>query len=350
MRQVVLLILVTLVVTFSTAYARGPYVMATVPGDSNPTVKVAVLDDPANPYRGQYSSLDRWAYEHYSSYVTGENKFFFDLALPNIEEDMKALGLAAKTMTFCSFVELSADGKVAYMVPTLDYTKDPATPELCQPQTLGEVLLPHDYSYPPKENTLPYFWSIGLQDKSVMEEYHRAISTWIAPYYPKITDWMVTNGKDGDLYTFLPDGGVIISSPEVKDDSDHRQSDMRWYKADGNLIKQMNGDYMSWERLISDITWGGENPYMRHKTHFDKSGRKTGTSNNSTGTGRYRAYVNEDHSGFLAVVDYWQNKVLTPEDGDLTQLLVDPYPYFNFIDYIEVVQVYQAQQASLNKS
>ena len=346
MRQVVLVIVI-LVMTTSMAYAREtPYVRATVPGDDNPTIKVAALDDPANPYCGQYSPLDQWAYEHYSSYVTIDNKFYFDLALPNIEEDMKALGLDVGTMTFCSFVELAPDGEIAYMIPTLGYTKDPGVPELFQPQTLGKVLLSHDYSYPPKENTLPYFWSIGLQDKSAVEEYHRAISTQLAPYYPKITDWMVANGKDGDLYTFLPDGGVIISSPEVKNDFNHRQSDMRWYGADGSLVKQATSDYMGWEQLISDISWGGDNPYVRQKTHVEKSGRKTGTSNNSAGTGRYRAYINESRDGFIAVVDYWQNKVLTPEvDGDLTQLLIDPYPYFNQINFSEVAEVRLAQQA-----
>jgi hypothetical protein len=345
-----MLAIVVLMMTISVAYARDPYVMATVPGDNNPTIKVATLDDPANPYRGQYSLFDKWAYEHYTSYVTSDNKFYFDLALPNIEEDMKKLGLDADTMTTCSFVELDSTGEVGYMIPTLGYTKSSATPELCQPETLGEVLLTQDRSYPPKDNTMPFFWSIGLKDSAAIEEYHQIVSTWLAPYYPKITSWMVAGGKDGDLYTFLPDGGVIISSPEIKNDYSHRQSDMRWYRADGSLVKQMGGDYMDWERLTSDIEWGGDNPYLQHKTHFEKSGRKTGTSNNSAGTGRYRAYINEGRDGFVAVVDYWQNKVLTPEDGDLTKLLVDPYPYFNHINYSEVVQVHQAQQALAGES
>src|SRR5690606_2147234 len=163
-----------------------------------------------------------------------------------------------------------------------------------------------------------------------------ASSRWLGPSYPCIPDWMIARRQVGDKYFFLPDGGLVIATPEIKGDFRYRQSMLSRYDRDGQLIQQDTGDYMSWERvLLFQANVGRDSPYYVSTNHYDESGGLTGVSNNLSSTGRYTAYRAADSQDFLAVVDYWQGKILTPADGDLTQLPIDPYPVFNMQDYEE---------------
>jgi hypothetical protein len=348
MRQVVLLVIALLVMMSSVAYARGDYVTATVFGDKSPTIQVVSLDEPSNPYWGKYSKLDRWAYDNFSYYVTNENYSTIQLTAPNIEQTLKNQGVNVKIMTYKSYVELDKnDPDKGYLVPIMAFMEgDPVMPG---PSTLGEAFGSHSSTQ--EEDKRPYFWSIGIQDESAEREYAEAISVWLAPVYPKIPEWMVTVGHAGDIYNLLPDGGVVVAVPDVKNDFSQRKSQLFRYDASGNVLKQAPGDYMDWESvMLNDVRIGKDNPYLTHKQHFSESGRLSGTSSNIACTGRYRTYRNDTRDGFLAVVDYWQGKVLTPADCDLNKLIVDPYPYFGMVDYEEIVRVYKAQQALASKS
>lgn len=341
-KHVVLLVIAIILGTAPVAHARGAYVAATTPGDKNPTIEVASLDDPGSPYWGKYSKLDHWACDNFTSYINNDNYWTIQLTVPNIEKALKAKGISVKIVTHKSYIELDATGAKGYMVPTLAYLDSPSS--LFQPRTLGEAVL-SDKS-PTEEDKRPYFWSLGIQDEAAETEYDEEIAAWLAADYPSIPEWMVTVGHDGDQYSFLPDGGVVIADPDVHDDFSQRESQITRYDASGKVLKQARGDYMGWEQLmLNDVTVGPDNPYFVTTEHVEASGRRTGTSNNIWGTGRYLTYRNAARDGFLAVKDYWQGKLLTPADGDLTKLMVDPYPYFGMVDYGEIVRVHKAQQA-----
>jgi hypothetical protein len=342
MKRFSLMVIAMLVVASSAAYARDTYVMAYAPGDKNPTIEVVGLDDPGSPYYGKYSKLDRWAFDNFCYHVNDENYVMVQLSVPNIEHALKDRGIVLKITTHRSYVELDKAGQKGYLVPELAYLDQPSN--LSEPQTLGEAALSHKSVE--EVDQRPYFWSLGIEDEAAVAEHSAAVSAWLAPVYPAIPEWMVTMGHEGELYSFLPDGGVVISDPDVKDDFSKRDSHITRYDAGGNVLKQADGDYMSWERLmLNDVKLEPGSPYFVKQEHTEASGRSTGASNNILGTGRYQTYRNAERDGFLAVIDYWQGKVLTPADGDLTKLTVDPYPYFGRVDYAEVARVYQAQQA-----
>ena len=104
---------------------------------------------------------------------------------------------------------------------------------------------------------------------------------------------------------------------------------------------------MTWEsQLLFDPPRGHGSPYFREKEHYDKSGRLTGTGNNIRNTSRYTLFVNDERDGFLAVIDYWEGKILTPGETDLAQLKLDPYPLFQAVDYDAVAWVHETQEAS----
>ena len=342
MKQIILAVIVFLMMATTVAHARDPYAGAIVPGDRNPTIQVVPLDDPSNPYRDSYTQMDHWAFNNFSRYVTDENYANTQLTTSGINDKMKEQGLNQELMVRRSVIELAPSGDKGYLVPVLSFTsEDP----VFTPRTLGESLF--GTHKPAEKDNRPYFWSVGLVDNLAQTEYESAISTWLAPAYPSIPDWMIAKGQEGDKYFFLPDGGLVIATPEVKGDFGQRQSVLSRYDQDGQLLQQESGDYMSWERvMLFQANVGPNSPYYVSTKHYDESGGLTGVSNNLSSTGRYTAYRDSDSDGFLAVVDYWEGKILTPADGDLTQLPIDPYPIFNIQDYEEVLRIYTAQQGT----
>ncbi len=342
MKRVVVVWIALTVLSVSVAQAKNTYVSAFVPGDSSPTIKVAALDDPASPYFGQYSALDQWVLDNVCYYINDENCTSMQLAVPNIERALKNRGLSFNIETYRSMVELNAAGDTGYLVPILAFLEREHQP--AAPRTLGDATSPGKREAP--ADPQPYFWSLGIEDEAALAEYHAAISTWLAPDFPPLAEWVVAAGRDGDQYSFLPDGGVVICALEVKDDLSQRQSLITRYDAGGNVLKQAPGDYMDWERLmLNDIKLGKDNPYFMNKELFAESGRKLGSTNNILQTGRYMTYRNAERDGYVAVIDYWLGKVFTPADGDLNQLPLDPYPYFGMVDHEEIARIYAAQQA-----
>jgi hypothetical protein len=339
MRQIIIVVATILMMVASVTYARDSYVRALVLGDKNPTIEVVPLDDPNNPYRDDYTLFDHWVFDNFSSYVTDDNYWTTQLTMPNIEEGLKDQGVELKVMVCRSVVELDSTGERGYLVPVLDFTKE--APKLT-PSTLGEVLL--GSHKPSEQDTRPYFWSVGIEDQRAKAEYQAVVSKWRALTYPHIPEWMIAKGQEGDKYFFLPDGGVVVATPEVKNDFSHRMSFLSRYDAEGELLQQEMGDYMNWEEvLLYQVDIGRGSPYYMSVEHYDISGRKIGIVNNIASTGRYTTFRNAERDGFLAVVDYWQGKILTPADSDLTQLPLDPYPIFNMQDYEEVVRMFHAQ-------
>jgi hypothetical protein len=343
MYRIALIIIALITIASSMAYARDTYVMAIAHGDQNPTIKVLGLDDPSNPYRDQYSLLDRWAFDNFARYMNDDNYWPMQMTVPEIEQGLKDRGITLDIETYRSVVELDASGQQGYLVPLLAVEDD--TPALGQARTLGQWLLdpPHN---PGATDDRPYFWSMGIQDEQALAQYREATAAAIAPLFPPLKEWMIAIGHEGDLYSFLPDGGLVLAVPVVKDDFSQRQAQLFRYDAEGKLLKQVAGDYMDWcSKLLFEPPHGTGAPYLRFKEHPEASGRNAGTSGNISSTGRFTTYINEQRDGFLAVIDYWQGKVLTPADGDLAALVVDPYPYFGSEDYATVLRVYQAQQA-----
>lgn len=342
MKQIFFTISALLMVSTAVAHARDPYAGAIVPGDRNPTIEVVPLDDPSNPYRDSYTQMDHWAFNNCSYHVTDENCFYIQRTTSDINRELKDRGVGLEWIARRSVVELDPSGEKGYLVPVLSsINEDP----VISPRTLGEAF--HGSQEPEEKDSRPYFWSVGVADDLAQADYLKAISAWLAPAYPSIPDWMIARGQEGDKYFFLPDGGLVIATPEVKGDFGKRKSLLSRYDRDGQLLQQETGDYMSWERILlfqADV--GRDSPYYVTTNHYSESGGLTGVSNNISSTGRYTAYRDTESDGFLAVVDYWEGKILTPADGDLTQLPLDPYPIFNMQDYEEVLRIYNAQNAN----
>ncbi|MCB1218183.1 hypothetical protein KDL44_12375 [bacterium] len=340
MKHSILTILAFLALATSVAQARDPYAGAIVPGDLNPTIEVVPLDDPSNPYRDSYTQMDYWAFNNFAHHMTDQNCVQTQRTTSEVNDDARARGLDVEWITRRSVVELDPSGTKGYLVPVLSFLND--DPGFA-PRTLGEAFYGSQQATEP--DTRPYFWSLGVADELALAEYDTAVRGWLAPAYPSIADWMIDRGMEGDKYFFLPDGGLVIATPEVKGDFSQRKSVLSRYDQAGQLLQQESGDYMSWERiLLYQEHVGRDSPYYVSTKHYDVSGGLTGVGNNLSSTGRYTAYRDPDSNGFLAVVDYWQGKILTPADADLTQLPLDPYPVFNMQDYEEVLRIYRAQQ------
>lgn len=339
----ILSVLVALLATVSQAWAAS-YVEATVPGDRNGTVPVVALDDPANPYRGQYSSLDEWAFAHYSYFINRENVGSFDISLQSLNEDLKAHGLDGRFTIWQTIVELDPKTGNGYALPLEVYNERQAQ-QGYTPATLNELITRRKTET--ERDKQVCFWSLGIADEAALEAYNQAAFRREALSYPHIPDWMLQAGQWGDDYYFLPDGGAVVAHKESKEFS-NRRAILRRYDGQGQLVKEVAAkDYMDWQReMLTDplSAPGSSKQYLRFKDHFEASGKLSGRQSNVASTGRFKTYRDLEKGGFIAVVDYWEGKVRT--EGDLGSLIIDPYPYFNPLPYDNLVLIKEAQGAS----
>jgi hypothetical protein len=315
--------------------------MAYVPGDQNPTVPVLTLDDPANPYKGQYSELDRWAAKNFNRYINRENQGFFQLSLQQLNTDLKDHGFTGELAIWRSYVEQDKSG-TAYMIPMSVYNARLQEKNI-GPRKLADMFSPLKTS-DSKDEPLS-FWSMGIVDQAAFDVYNSGGLIENARWLPPIPDWMIRVATHGDELYLLPDGGVVVNR-KASEDLSIRSATLRRYDASGALVKEAEvKDYMTWERvMLNDPLAGspeGWKPYIRHKDYFEPSGKLAGTASNIASSGRYTAFRDPDNGGFVAVIDYWQGKLLT--NDEVQDLTMDPYPYFSPLSYEALMDIYAQQ-------
>jgi hypothetical protein len=313
-----------------------------------PSVIVKPLDAPGNPYAGQYSEYDRWAVEHYNMYVTPENDYFWQLGLAQAQGFHPSGGSPSDNPVDVSrglsliFTAVDDNG---FVVPHGYRAPDDLPDDYVS--TVAESLAHTEASQKqPAAGHSTGFWSLGFMEQSVHDAADRLTEKMWARDYPPIAPWMVAQNKDTVL---LPDGGAIFIG-----DSRFAPQGVtgRWYiqriGADGALQRGMLVDSpYSWNRILSSRTI--DNPYFRKYELTLATGEKTSYNNILGLGGRYTVYRDRDNGGALAVVDFWQDRLYTPQqDGaDFLDKLTIDWRYFQPIEAQRLARIYMLQQGQL---
>jgi hypothetical protein len=74
---VAILLATCVVMQMHTARAAEPEMLRLARSEDGAVVQVRPIDDPGNPYLGQYSDYDRWFWDNYDPNVTADEKKHF---------------------------------------------------------------------------------------------------------------------------------------------------------------------------------------------------------------------------------------------------------------------------------
>jgi len=324
------------------------YVRAFKEGDKyEGSVVVKPLDDPGNPYKDQYDDYDRWCVDHVNEYITLENHSTWQIGLDRAQgspwsnkmhsgnvptwDPAKALTLTYTVVDKDGFVvphQWRGDGSESNKIPTV-----------------ADTLKSSDKKWAPDPAG---FWSLGYMEPELNANQSAGIDRAIASGYPPIPQWMVAQNKDTVL---LPDGGAIFLSDALNAPADvaAKYSGGTLYaqrfSSDGVEVKAiLYGGYFGWSKILSDKPI--KNEYFRMYEKPMASGDIASYNNLHGLGGRYEIYRDFDNGGALAVLDYWQDKVFTPqEDGaDFLDKLTYDWHYFQQVDAQQLARIYLAQQ------
>jgi hypothetical protein len=335
--------------TVGTAHAEKYFwVRAFKEGDKyEGSVVVKPLDDPANPYKDKYDDYDRWCVEHSNRFITLENHVTWQMGLSEAQgypggDKLRSGNYpewdGTKALTI-GYTEVDKDG---FVVP---HQWHPDQAAGYRPYTLREMLENSDTKWSPEPAG---FWSMGYLEPAISEANAAQTDKEIAAEYPSIPKWMVTQNKDTVL---LPDGGAIFVSDVISAPADvvAKYPGGKFYaerfSADGVQVKDMLvSGYFGWSKLLSDKPL--RNQYFREYESVHADG-DVGSYNNLHGLGgRYTIYRDREQGAALAVLDYWQDKLITPETGgaDFLDKLTYDRHYFQQIDAQQLARIYMAQQ------
>ena len=322
----------------------GGQVFAFPPESSDATLQVKPLDDPANPYKDQYSEFDRWAWQHYCRNINPGNDADWQLGLSQAQGIHPLAGpefIQNETEDYSRGLRMvsSAVDDNGYMIPHYDYVHRVASQGGEAPATLGEVVNKTDNRFPPHAR----FWSLGALDAAVGKEIDAARDLYLATAYPFIPDWIAQSQQDA---VFLPDGSVVTF-----DQATSAQSYIaRRFDKDGKLLKEANvSDEDHWQHELL----GGPRPEdSANFKSFDipLPGGYMDTTTNAQDVG-WRYVVLGGGKQVLSVIDYWEGRELTAQgEGNavLEKLPVD-YKYFSRLNHMIIEKVYQAQQSQTGK-
>jgi len=333
-----------------------PYVRAYAQDDNGQaTIHVGALDDPANPYKGQYTKLDYRIFEGYSSYIVdqGPRPNYTSIQLLTQQEDLqlKESGSALKNFITGAWVKFDPKTRQGWMIPMLsDWQVHSSVPT-----TLGDQL---------SGATKPVRWTQPAdiakfcskfyyrEDEPAFVEYQAAVAQFNLSIYPQIADWMVNDGATDSQHVFLPDGGMAIITPvgntTIRAQGPDRTNMFRRYDAEGRLIKEVKSSnhYVAWsDEVLNPLPREVDAQYRHFYEHPSASGRPMGKSNNEMNLEcRYTVFANDNYSDFLAVWDHWEGKLLT--SGDLKSIPMPSYPDFQPVPHDELVRLYQLQQGA----
>jgi len=319
---------------YSESYIQG-HLKAFAPGDSStPSVDVRPLDDPANPYRGDYGPFDHWCWEHFNRSITRANDPDWQVGLSQAEG--YSIWIGPESMPTMhdldglkySYSCVDANG---YMIPHAVMTMNYGTET---DQSLRKAIERRQQNFRPEYSG---FWSLGPADPVVIADINEMRDRYFAAGYPTIPKWAADRHAD---MVFLPDGGVVL----VSDQGDKPLAER--YDASGNLVSQADMPQRDrWQATISPLADLSKSPYYQEKGNLNPSFPDLKLTNNQTYGGRYEVLAIPG-SKDVAVIDYWENKTYTTqtEGADLLDRLTIDTRYFNRFNKDIIAAAYAAQQ------
>jgi hypothetical protein len=177
-------------------------------GDGS-SIAVRPLDDPANPYRGQYSALERWVVQHAESFEHWHERALAEQQQISAEAVAKGLQgpVAGPDTTLFVFVDSNGWVKAEQAQPSYrDPWREPGTPHDVLNRTRA---LPAA----PAVQTLSYFIPAPLADlPAELKAYKQETrERWKAASLPPIPAWL---GSRPPLRAiFMPNGDVVTYGP-----------------------------------------------------------------------------------------------------------------------------------------
>jgi hypothetical protein len=328
------------------AAAAAPTPQATLPQpDTAPRVArnklghsviVRDIDDPANPYAGQYDATDRWHWEHYAPAITPEERTHF-LEQYNTTEGER---FRAQYPEHWRIVEVDVDA-AGWLIPQTVLWADP--PWQLKRRTIREEVLgerdPHGLKR--QQDQRLQFHAVGIFGTELHELRNKLATLAAAEQTPLIPAWLGTRPPIQTV--FVPNGEILTYGPlnlhldrerAMITFSGNLAEGERWfrYSSDGRLIHEYtetsgdNSDFR-WQDIYADFTAVEQSFHDQgivFATHFLYGGA--------------RAYITRDEPPqLLGVYDYLGN----PLDPDLTA--PDHRSYGSNIDQRSIEHLFKAQ-------
>jgi hypothetical protein len=201
---------------------------ASVRDTSGNMIQVKALDDPANPFKGQYGPWDKWLYEnmqpttdYQSRQTTTTGKALAEGIEQSLRQPANWTGLQTR---------VTDEGYLQPIVEGIKSNED---------QRGGSNAMP-----PTNEGWIQAY---GLMDPTTYEQLITAVNVVHASYYNPIPEWLVINPPESAM--LLPNGDVVtsgllgagkeaLSKPGC---CGGKSSIFARYDKDGNLIRTVNG-------------------------------------------------------------------------------------------------------------
>lgn len=180
------------------------------------------LDDPENPYRGQYREWDVWAYEHFRPGMDGEDIM---AELPGVVPDLPKVRLA-------SFLQLAADAEGQLHLWTYQKVDEDG------------FLVPAGLPGSPTPELRTFAFASGPIERETYEEWMLQVNAAAATRYPPIPAFI---GENPPLQVaFVPNGEFAVKGPLGLGDTEEYDMQAasqlsareRWYRysAEGELL------------------------------------------------------------------------------------------------------------------
>ena len=250
----------------ATSGQAAPQVIAVAPGNGDAITQVKPLDDPANPYRGQYSDIDRWIYSHAWSLEQlkdwrkrGDEARHAALAAAGLPSDSDAhVHWDAKATAALRYMTSEVD-KDGWMKPVASrYDPFPAdSPELTG-MTLfeRETLKAHEAVAEAGEFTrekimeraekVIYIWA-SPANEAQFKEFQGAVHLPDPANTPQIPGWLAANPPflavlvpNGEVVTYGALGETLPPLTEAQRHAATMPNYSGWYRfsADGKLLEK----------------------------------------------------------------------------------------------------------------
>jgi hypothetical protein len=202
---------------------------------------VRPMDDPANPFRGQYNDWDRWLFDNLVATTDGfppppgstfeETKQYLDAQLLKRAQGQLHTAADASLRT-----QVTVDG---YLVPVLHGIAD------------WEIAVAAGRSKA-YYDALPWVEGTGHMEPALKQAYDLAVDAIRSQNYPAVPDWLVAAPPLGAM--LLPNSEILTQGPLGSwhpSDGDphsashaedlHQSHDWYRYSADGTLLSQAHG-------------------------------------------------------------------------------------------------------------
>ena len=201
------------------------------------------LDDPANPYRGEYGAWDRWAYDNYLWLCS---EYGFDRMTD--DEYGQFMEDAANHISDVGgdqyFMVVRGDG---YLMPFVEASEG-------EPGQFPVMGWGHEVQ---ADGALISYWirsafvveTTGELPDSLKDERDRAVAVVQAPALPAIPEWLVDNPPY--MFQFMPDGEIVTMGELGTWGDDSVLYGPVWcrYSSEGELLGQTTGPQAYWWEL-----------------------------------------------------------------------------------------------------